>query len=62
MGERKGTPASQRQALRSRAAGEYRKSRELYEGLKTRGVLPKAYLKRIDELQKEEDKLRPAAQ
>ena len=58
-GERKGTPASQRQTLRSRAAGEYRTARELYEGLKTRGVLPKAYLKRIDELQKEEDKLKP---
>jgi len=62
LGERKGTPAGQRQVLRSRAAGEYRKSREFYEGLKTRGVLPKAYLKRIDELQKEEDKLRPGAQ
>jgi serine/threonine protein kinase len=60
--DRKGTPAGERQVLRSRATGEYRKAREFYEGLKTRGVLPKAYLKRIDELQKEEDKLRPGAQ
>jgi tetratricopeptide (TPR) repeat protein len=62
MGERKGTPASQRQALRSRAAGEYRKSRELYEGLKERGVLPKVYFKHIGELQALEDQLKLAAQ
>jgi non-specific serine/threonine protein kinase/serine/threonine-protein kinase len=61
-GERKGTPGSQRQALRSRAAGEYRKSRELYEGLKGRGVLPKVYFKHIGELQALEDQLKPAAQ
>ena len=62
MGGRSGTPAGQRQALRSRAAGEYRKSRELYEGMKARGVLPKVYFKHIGELQAEEDKLKPAAQ
>jgi non-specific serine/threonine protein kinase/serine/threonine-protein kinase len=61
MGERRGTTAAQRQALRSRAASEYRKSRELYEGLKARGVLPKADFKHIGELQAEEDKLKPAA-
>jgi non-specific serine/threonine protein kinase/serine/threonine-protein kinase len=62
MGERKGASASQRQALRNRAAGEYRKSRELYEGLKERGVLPKVYFKHIGELQALEDQLKPAAQ
>ena len=62
MGERSGTPAGQRQVLRSRAASEYRKSRALYEGLKARGVLPKVYFKHIGELQAEEDKLKPAAQ
>ena len=44
-----------------RAAGEYRKAREIYEGLRARGLLPKAYLKRISELQAEEDKLKPVA-
>jgi non-specific serine/threonine protein kinase/serine/threonine-protein kinase len=61
MGERKGTPSGQRQGLRSRAAGEYRKARELYEGLKARGVLPAANVKHIGELRAEEDKLKPAA-
>jgi hypothetical protein len=62
LGDRNGTPAGQRQALRSRAAGEYRRSRELYQGLKARGMLPRSYFKHIDELQAEEDKLKPAAQ
>jgi eukaryotic-like serine/threonine-protein kinase len=62
MGERSGTSAGQRRDLRSRAASEYRKSRELYEGLKKRGVLPKVYFKHIGELQAEEDKLKPGAQ
>ena len=61
MGEVRGGAAGQRAALRSRAAGEYRKARELYEGLKSRGVLPKVYLKHIGELQAEEDKLKPGA-
>ena len=61
MGERKGTPAAQRQALRVRAADEYRKARELYQGLKARGVLPKVYLPHIGELQQLEDGLKPAA-
>jgi non-specific serine/threonine protein kinase/serine/threonine-protein kinase len=58
MGERSGTSAGQRRELRNRAAGEYRKARELYEGLKARGVLPKVYFKHIGELQAEEDKLK----
>jgi hypothetical protein len=62
IGERKGRPASQRQALRSRAAGEYRQSREWYDGLKARGVLPKVYFKHIGELQALEDKVRLGAQ
>jgi hypothetical protein len=48
--------------LRNRAAGEYRKARELYEGLRARGVLPAVEVKHIVELQGEEDKLRRAAQ
>ncbi len=62
MGERSGTTAGQRRDLRSRAASEYRKSRELYEGLKAKGVLPKIYFTHIGELQAEEDKLKPGAQ
>jgi len=62
MGTRTGTSAEQRRDLRVRAAGEYRKARELYEGLQSRGVLPKVYLKRIVELQAEEDKLKPGVQ
>jgi tetratricopeptide (TPR) repeat protein len=61
MGDRKSVSASQRQAWRARAAGEYRKSRELYAGLKTRGVLPKVYYSHIAELQALEDGLKPAA-
>jgi hypothetical protein len=62
LGARGGTPAEQRQGLRNRAAGEYRKARELYEGLRARGVLPAVEVKHIVELQGEEDKLRRAAQ
>jgi serine/threonine protein kinase/tetratricopeptide (TPR) repeat protein len=46
---------------RRAAADEYRKSLELFEGLKLRGVLPKAYFKHLGELQDLEDKLKPAA-
>jgi hypothetical protein len=60
LGARVGTPAAQRQGLRNRAAGEYRKARELYEGLRARGVLPAVQVKRIGELRAEEDKLRRA--
>jgi tetratricopeptide (TPR) repeat protein/predicted Ser/Thr protein kinase len=45
----------------ARAAGEYRKAREIYQGLQARGVLPKAYQKRIEELQAVEEKFKPAA-
>ena len=62
MASRNGTSAEQRRDLRGRAAGEYRKACELYEGLKARGVLPAGYLKHIGELQAEEDKLKPGAQ
>ena len=55
---RKETSAEKRKDLRSRTAVEYRKARELYEGLKARGVLPAVYVKRIGELQAEEDKLK----
>jgi non-specific serine/threonine protein kinase/serine/threonine-protein kinase len=61
MGDRKGTPAARRQALRTQAADEYRKARELYEGLKARGVLPKTYFNHIGELLSLEDGLKPAA-
>jgi len=61
MGDRKGTPPAQRQALRAQAAGEYRQARELYQGLKDRGVLPKIYFQHIGELQALEDGLKPAA-
>jgi tetratricopeptide (TPR) repeat protein len=62
MSERRDVSAAARQALRSRGAGEYRTARELYEGLKARGVLPKGYFAHIGELQAEEDKLKPAGQ
>ena len=62
LGARSGTPAGQRAELRNRAAGEYRKARELYEGLRARGVLPAVQAKHIGELQAEEDKLRRVAQ
>jgi eukaryotic-like serine/threonine-protein kinase len=62
IADRKGTTAGERQALRSRAAGEYRKSREMYEGLKVSGKLPRSYFQHIDELQALEDKLKPTAQ
>jgi tetratricopeptide (TPR) repeat protein/predicted Ser/Thr protein kinase len=61
MGDRKGTPAAERLALRTRAAGEYRKARELYQSLQARGVLPKSYFQHIGELQALEDGLKPAA-
>ena len=54
-------PAEQRQAFRNRAADEYRKAREVYEGLRARGLLPAADVKNIAELQAEELKLKPAA-
>jgi tetratricopeptide (TPR) repeat protein/predicted Ser/Thr protein kinase len=62
MADRKGISAGERQSLRGRTADEYRKSRELFEGLKTRGVLPKSYFAHIGELQTLEAKFKPAAQ
>ena len=49
------------QAKAYSAAAEYRKAREIYQGLQARGVLPKAYLKRIAELQAIEEKLKLSA-
>ena len=62
LGARSGEPAAQRQEFRNRAAGEYRKAREVYEGLRAKGLLPAADVKNIAELQAKEDKLRRAAQ
>jgi len=61
LGAQRGTPAEQRQGFRNRAADEYRKAREVYEGLRARGLLPAADVKNIAELQAEELKLKPAA-
>jgi serine/threonine protein kinase len=58
---RKGLPAEQ-QGWRNRAADEYRKARELYEGLQARGLLPAADVKDIAELRALEDKLRRGGQ
>jgi serine/threonine protein kinase/tetratricopeptide (TPR) repeat protein len=62
LGARPGMPGEHQREFRDQAAGEYRKSIELYEGLRGRGVLPAAELKRIGELQAEADKLRRVAQ
>jgi hypothetical protein len=48
--------------VRNRAASEYRKAIELYQGLQARDVLPAAGGKHAGELQAEEDKLRHDAQ
>jgi len=61
MSDRKGTPAAQRQALRAQAADDYRKARDIYQGLKDRGVLPKVYFNHIGDLQALADGLKPAA-
>jgi hypothetical protein len=38
---------------RARAASELREARRLYIGLRDRGILPAAYLKEIDELERQ---------
>jgi hypothetical protein len=62
LGARRGASAAERLDLRNRAAGEYRKAVELYQGLQQRGVLPAAEVAHIGELQTEADKITHAAQ
>jgi serine/threonine protein kinase len=60
LGARRGTSEERQGELRDRAAGEYRKAIELYEGLRARGVLPAAEVQHIGEIQADADKLQRA--
>ena len=60
VGARPGASAERRREFRDRAAGEYRQAVGLYQGLRSRGVLPASQVPHIGELQAEEDKLRHA--
>jgi non-specific serine/threonine protein kinase/serine/threonine-protein kinase len=62
LAAKRGTPGEKQRELRDRAAGEYGKAIELYEGLRARGVLPAAEAKHIGEIRADADKLKRAAQ
>jgi non-specific serine/threonine protein kinase/serine/threonine-protein kinase len=62
LAARRGTPAARRQEYRARAIAEYQNAVALYEGLRDKGVLPKAHEKYIAEYKEDIEKVRRAAQ
>ncbi len=62
LAARRGTPPARQQDCRARAIAEYQKGVALYEGLRDKGVLPKAHEKYIAEYKGDIEKLRRAAQ
>jgi serine/threonine protein kinase/tetratricopeptide (TPR) repeat protein len=58
---RRGVPPARQQESRARAIAEYRKAIELYEGLRAKGVLPKAREKYIADLKADVEKVNRAA-
>jgi tetratricopeptide (TPR) repeat protein len=61
LAARRGVTAARQQEFRARAIAEYRKAIELYEGLRAKGVLPKAHEKYIADLKEDVEKVRRAA-
>ena len=61
LAARRGTAAARQQEYRARAIAEYQRALALYEGLRDKGVLPKAHEKYITELKEDVEKVRRAA-
>ena len=61
LAARRGAPPARQPEFRARAIAEYRKALELYEGLRDKGVLPKAHEQYIAELKEDVEKVRRAA-
>ena len=59
---RRGTSAARQRESRARAIAEYQKAVALYEGLRDKGVLPKAHEKYIAEYKEDIEKVRRGAQ
>jgi non-specific serine/threonine protein kinase/serine/threonine-protein kinase len=62
LAARRGTPAARQRDDRARAIAEYQKAVALYEGLRDKGVLPKAHEKYIAEYKEDIEKVRRAGQ
>jgi len=62
LAARRGIPAARQQEYRLRAIAEYQSALALYEGLRDKGVLPKAHEKNITELKEQVEKVRRGAQ
>ena len=62
LAARRGTPPARQLEYRARAIAEYLKAVALYEGLRDKGVLPKAHEKYIAEYKEDIEKVRRAAQ
>jgi non-specific serine/threonine protein kinase/serine/threonine-protein kinase len=62
LAARRGTPPPRRRECRARAIAGYQKAVALYEGLRDKGVLPKAHEKYIAEYKEDIEKVRRAAQ
>ena len=62
MAARRGAPPAGRREYQARAIAEYQKALAVYEGLRDKGILPKAHEKNITQLEDGIEKLRRAAQ